>query len=89
MVTYSINDELCPEKHHWTRIQETTLFTDCYYCEKCDKIYAPRIVEIPKSFFKKKFNSDRFSEIKRLAKIIEAKTRVCVQDLIKLGYLEK
>lgn len=88
-VTYDLNDKYCPRGHNWIRVPSSLLFSDCYYCEACDKIFEPTVKEVTKKWFEKNFHSDRFNEIKDLAKLIEAKNKVTKADLIKLGYLEK
>jgi len=88
-VTYSIDDRFCPKGHSWVRVNSSFIFSDCYYCEKCDKIYQPTVKEVSKKWFKNNFNSDRFEEIKQLALIIKAKEKVTKEDLQKLGYLNK
>lgn len=88
MVTYDINDKYCPCGNSWIRVPSSTLFGDCYYCEKCDKIFQPTVKELTRDWFKENYVSDRFEQIKRLAKIVDARSKVTNNDLIKLGYLE-
>lgn len=77
----------CPKDHFLVEVFNTTMFSDCYYCKNCDKIYQDELKEIPKSFFAQNYNSDRFGEIKKFAEIKQAKRKVTQDDLIKLGYL--
>ena len=82
-----MNNEVCPKGHNVTRVFNTVLYADCYFCHECDKVYELTATEVTKEYFKKMFNSDRFNEIKQYAKIVDAKKRVTMDDLIKLGYL--
>lgn len=86
-VTYNIDDTFCPCGNSWIRVPNSTLFSDCYYCSHCDKIFQPTIKEVPKKWFDKNFSSPRFEQIKNLALIIQAKSKVKKEDLEKLGYL--
>ncbi len=87
-VTYDIDDKFCPDGHKWIRVGSTLLYSDCYYCKQCDKIYEPSVKEVPKAYFKKTFSTDRFNGIKKLALMLEARDKVDVEDLVKLGYLK-
>jgi hypothetical protein len=88
MVTYNLDDRYCPEGHAWTFIPSNLLFSDCYYCKTCDKIYEPTVKEVTKEWFAEHFNSDRFNDIKQRAQFLEAKEKVNLSDLIRLGYLK-
>ena len=83
-----MEDNYCYCGQPWTKVFNTTLYSDCYYCHSCDKIYELTATEVTKKRFKNHFTSDRFSQIKRYAKIVEAKKKVTNDDLVKLGYLE-
>jgi len=82
-----MNDDYCNCGERWTKVFNTTLYSDCYYCHACDKIYELQAVEVPKAKLEVMYSSDRFSDIRNLAKIIEAKKKVTPDDLVKLGYL--
>lgn len=88
-VTYQINDDYCPKGHKWTFVGATTLFSDCYYCKECDKIYQPTVKEVTKEWFKKNFHTDRYNDIKYYASVLDAREKVKNEDLIKLGYLKE
>lgn len=82
-------DKYCPQGHCWTPVINTTLYSDCYYCEHCNKIYELQFVEVRREQLQEKFDTDRFDDIKRYAKIIEARKNIPVDCLIKLGYLKE
>ncbi len=82
-----MKDDYCYCGNKWTEVFNTTLFSDCYYCHTCDKIYEMKAVEVTKDDFKRAFNCDRFNEIKNYAKIVEAKKNITNDDLKRLGYL--
>jgi len=82
-----MNDETCVCGNNWTEVFNTLMYSDCYFCTHCNKVYAPSVREVTQEEFKEKFNSDRFQEIKTFAKIKEAKRKITKEDLIKLGYL--
>jgi len=67
-------------------VASSLLFSECYYCESCDKFYHKRLVSISEESFKN-FSSQRRKELVTLARIIKAKTKVTREDLITLGYL--
>jgi len=87
-VTYHLDDTYCPKKHKWTFVSSSLLYSDCYYCPVCDKIWEPTVKEVPKKWFEENFSTDRFGDIKRLAERIEAMKKVTKDDLVKLGYLK-
>lgn len=89
MVTYDMDDKHCPCGNSWIRVPPSTLFSDCYYCPHCDKIYQPTVREVTRKHFIKNYQTDRFNQIKRLALIVEAKKNVTKEDLIKLGYYKE
>lgn len=77
-----------PDGNELIEVFNTTLFSDCYYCPKEDKIYANKLVEITLEYFHNNFMTDRFEDIKQLALLKKAKEKVTKDDLIKLGYYE-
>jgi hypothetical protein len=82
-----MNDKYCPCGNNWTKLPDNLTFQECYYCGSCDKVFIPTVKELTKEWFKEHYNSDRFSEIKELAKIIEARKKITKEQLIKLGLL--
>lgn len=86
-VTYDINDTYCPKGHKWIFVPSSLLFSDCYYCKACDKIYQPTVKEVTKKYFEENFNTDRFNDIKEFAEFIEAKEKIRREHLVKLGLL--
>ena len=85
MVSYDIDDKYCPCGNSWIRVPNSTLFSDCYYCPHCDKIFQPTVKEVTKKWFSENFSSDRFQQIKNLALIVDARKKVSKEDLVKLG----
>jgi hypothetical protein len=88
-VTYQIDDRFCPKGHKWIRHNASLLFSDCYYCKDCDKIFIPTVKELTKEWFEKNYNSRRFEEIKQDCFRSEAMNKVTKDDLVKLGYLKR
>lgn len=76
-----------PDGNELIEVFNTTLFADCYYCPKEDKIYVEKLSEVTKDYFKEQFYTNRFEQIKQYALIKKAKEKVTKEDLIKLGYL--
>lgn len=89
MVVYDIDDTHCLCGHKWVRVNSSLKFSDYYYCERCDKIYRPTVIEDTKEWFKENYNFDKRTELINYAKLIKAKKKVTDKDLIKLGYLTK
>jgi len=81
--------EFCPSGHAWIEVKNTTLFENCHYCKKCDKVFVMSPREVTKEWFAENFSSPRFDEIKRLAQRIEALKKVTNSDLEFMGYLDK
>ena len=88
MVTYSIDDTFCPCGEKWTRVESSLVFGDYYYCKGCDKIYTPTVEEKSKKWFEDNYVSDRRQVLINKANIVEARQKVTLKDLIKLGYLK-
>lgn len=63
------------------------MFSDYYYCEKCDKIFAPTVEEKTKEWFEENYITNRRTELINLARIVKARAKVTKSDLKKLGYL--
>jgi len=82
---YMVKD-FCPKGHKWIFVSASLLSDDYFYCAECDKIYGITVKEIPKKWFDKNYNTDRFGRMKELALIKEARTKVTKDDLVKLGY---
>ena len=76
-----------PKGNYLIEVFNTSLFSDCYYCPKEDKIFENRLKEIKKEYFDKNFSSPRFEQIKQYALFKEALKKVKISDLEKLGYL--
>lgn len=76
-----------PDGNELIEVCNTTLFADCYYCPKEDKIYVEKLTEVTKDYFKNNFYTNKFEQIKQYALIKKAKEQVTKEDLIKLGYL--
>lgn len=79
-----MKDTYCPDGHKVIAVSNTMLFSDCFYCKTCDKVYAYELKEVPKSYFEEHFHSDRFEQIKKYALFLEAKETVTFDDLVKL-----
>ena len=77
----------CPLGHSWIFVGSTTLYSDYYYCPKCDKIYSPTVREVTEDEVSEQFISKRYDQMKEYALILKAKERVTKGDLIKLGYI--
>lgn len=88
-VTYNIGYTYCPNDHLLIFVPSSTLYSDCYYCKNCNKIYAPVLEEKTKAYFKEEYVTDRFNEIRNYALFLEGKEKVNRNDLIKLGYLKE
>jgi hypothetical protein len=86
-VTYEIDDRYCPSGHKWTRLKANLVFSDCYFCFNCDKVYQPTVQEVTKEWFKENYNTDRFNDIKQMARVKEAFKKVTHEDLIKMKLL--
>ena len=83
-----MKSEICVCGNNWTEVFNTLLYSDCYFCTHCNKLYAPSVREVTKEEIDERFNSDRFNAIKTFAQIKEAKKKITKEDLIKLGYID-
>lgn len=87
----SHSKKYCPQWHERGELIESTLWSSYRYCEKCDKIYVPYYKElIIEDLYCMSFNypDERFQEMKKLWKIIEARDKVTKEQLIELWLLE-
>ena len=80
-------EDYCPKcDNELTYIPSSLLFGECYYCEYCDTFYRNTLTPVSDQSFSI-FSTDRRNELKNLAKVIIAKSKVTKEDLITLGYL--
>lgn len=83
-----MKDIYCPNcECEMTFVNQSLLYSEFYYCEKCDKIFELTVREITDKELVNLYNSNRGKAMKKLAKIIKAKTKVTERDLVALGYL--
>jgi len=82
-----MKDNYCPEGHSIIEVKESLLYSHYFYCKECNKIFVPTLIELNKSIIEKTYCSDRYNELIEHAKFLEAKSRVKLSDLKKLGYL--
>lgn len=84
-----MRDLYSPDGNELIEVFNTTLFSDCWFCPKEDKVYVQKLTEVPKQHFKENYYTNRFEQIKRFALIQKARQKVTKEDLIKLGYYEQ
>jgi len=88
MVSYNLDDTYCPCGEKWTFVPASLSFGDYYFCKKCDKIFRPTIEELTKDWFFETFKSyNKYDDLKKLASIVEARKKVTLDDLKRLGYI--
>ena len=83
-----MTDEYCVCGHVWVKVFNTMLYSDCYYCPNCDKVFAVTVREVTREEFEETYVSDRFEQIKKHALFKQAKRKITPDDLKKLGYLD-
>ncbi len=78
----------CPKcENEMVHNGDSILFSENWYCPKCDKIFVLELKELSKQWFKGQFNSDRFDDIRKFALIKEAEKKVTKEQLQELGLL--
>lgn len=83
-----MKDIYCPNcECEMTFVNQSLLYSEFYYCEKCDKIFELTVREITDKELVNLYNSKRGGEMKKLARIVKARTKVTERDLVSLGYL--
>jgi hypothetical protein len=83
-----MKDIYCPScECEMTFVNQSLLYSEFYFCEKCDKIYELTVREVKDKELVNLYNSERGKAMKRLAKIVKGRLKVTEKDLITLGYL--
>lgn len=79
---FDIDYTYCPKGHgDWTFIPTSTLYSDLFWCEKCNYFYEPSIKMIKKGDINKHFNSDRENDLKIRAKFLKWKSGLSYIDM--------
>ena len=83
-----MKDIYCPRcECELTFVNQSLLYSEFYFCEKCDKIFELTVREVKDKELVNLYNSERGKAMKRLAKIVKGRLKVTEKDLITLGYL--
>ena len=79
--TFNIDYTFCPKGHAWIFIPSSTLYSDLFWCSKCDCFYEPRIGVVKKESIKKQFVSDRVNDLINRAKFLDWKSKLEYNDM--------
>lgn len=80
-IAFDLDYQFCPKGHLWTFVPVSTLYSDIFWCEKCDCFYEPSVRKITKEILNKNFSSDRASEIISLAKFYNWRSSLSKKDM--------
>ena len=80
--TYSWNDTYCPKGHgDWVFVPASTLYSDIYWCEKCNSFYYPKVAPMTAERLNKDYSSDRAGDLIKRAKFIKWKSELQPKDM--------
>jgi len=79
---FSIDWTYCPKGHgDWIFIPSSTLYSDIFWCEKCDCFYYPSVKKIGKEELNKNYNSDRADDLIKRANFLKWKNSLSYKDM--------
>jgi len=64
------NDKYCPKGHIWQFVGASGLFSDYYYCPKCDEMWEPTVRKLSLKNITKNYNESRPLEMKKRAQFL-------------------
>jgi hypothetical protein len=81
-ITFQIDYTYCPEGHgDWVFIPSSTMYSDIFYCPKCDCFYQPSVKKIKRGEINKDYNSDREKDLIEYAEFIKWKNGLSKKDM--------
>ena len=80
----------CPDcGFEYLQEMNSTLYQHCFVCVNCKKVFISTLLEVEKDRLNENYRTDRHSEIIKSANIKFAKTRVNIDQLLKLKMIDK
>lgn len=80
--TFSLDYTYCPKGHtDWVYIKSSTLYSDIFWCEKCDCFYEPSVRKIARGVINKNYSSDREGDLIKRAKFTAWKETLTYNDM--------
>lgn len=82
--TYTWNDTYCPKGHDsWVFIPASTLYSDIYWCGRCNLFYYPKVASMSIEKLNKGYTSDRAYDLIKRAEFILWKESLRYSDMPK------
>lgn len=80
-VTFNIDYTYCPEGHAWTFIPASTMYSDIFWCEKCECFYYPSVKRMTADQLNKDFCGDRAADLIRYAEFLRWREGLSIKDM--------
>lgn len=81
-LTFQIDYTYCPKGHaDWIFVPSSTLYSDVFWCEKCDYFYVPTVKKVSYIEINKDYNSDRAKEVKQYAEFLKWRKGLTRKDM--------
>ena len=81
-ITFNVDYTYCPKGHgDWIFVGSTTLYSNIFWCEKCNCFYEPSVRKVTAEDINKNFNSDRAKEIVKRAEFLKWKSGLSYKDM--------